>query len=214
MAELRELTCPNCGAKLEQVGDAAQAQCPHCGTQLLIERKAIAVAPAETGGCPECRKADRVQKVSSVYKDGFQTGYYDGWGHSQTKLSESLSPPSQPLESKAWWGTFETVGMGANWAMALVILLVGLMGVLFTPADILCVPMAALGLGLTLLLVLVHLYSRPRQMSERLAKAQKWERAMNRWERLYYCARDDGVFIPGETPFIPMNKVQEFLYAD
>jgi hypothetical protein len=42
----------------------------------------------------------------------------------------------------------------------------------------------------------------------------RWDRAVHRWERLYYCARDDGVFIPGETPFIPIDKMQEFLYAD
>ena len=42
----------------------------------------------------------------------------------------------------------------------------------------------------------------------------RWERAMRRWERLYYCVRDDGVFTPGETPFMPIDKMQAFLYAD
>jgi len=55
-------------------------------------------------------------------------------------------------------------------------------------------------------------------MAPRLARLSKdkakWAEAKRRWERLYYCERDDGVFIPGETPFIPIEKLQEFLYAE
>ncbi len=69
MADLIELSCPNCGAKLEAVADADRAECPHCGTELLVERKAIPVAPPiapEVGPekCPKCGRVDRVQKAS------------------------------------------------------------------------------------------------------------------------------------------------------
>jgi DNA-directed RNA polymerase subunit RPC12/RpoP len=80
MGRLIELTCPNCGAKLETDSAAARVQCAHCGTELVIERKAMAVTP-EVGPekCPKCRSTDRVQKASSVVTSGTSSGYYDGY---------------------------------------------------------------------------------------------------------------------------------------
>jgi predicted RNA-binding Zn-ribbon protein involved in translation (DUF1610 family) len=39
-----------------------------------------------------------------------------------------------------------------------------------------------------------------------------WETAIQRWERLYYCSRDDCVFIPGENTSASIPKMQEYLY--
>ena len=41
---------------------------------------------------------------------------------------------------------------------------------------------------------------------------QDYQRAFQRWQKLYYCARDDGVFIPGETGLIPTSDLKAFLY--
>jgi hypothetical protein len=40
-----------------------------------------------------------------------------------------------------------------------------------------------------------------------------WERAMDRWSRLFYCGRCDGVFIPGEGGFTPIGQMQQALFA-
>ncbi len=39
-----------------------------------------------------------------------------------------------------------------------------------------------------------------------------WERAMERWNRLFYCARCDGIFIPGERGFTPIGQMQQALF--
>jgi hypothetical protein len=40
-----------------------------------------------------------------------------------------------------------------------------------------------------------------------------WERAVQRWEQLYYCYRDDGVFLPAQPRFVPLNDMKSFLYT-
>lgn len=54
------------------------------------------------------------------------------------------------------------------------------------------------------------------QLKIRQAEADRdlphWERATSRWERLYYCRRDDIVFIPNENRAIPMAHLTDYLY--
>lgn len=47
--------------------------------------------------------------------------------------------------------------------------------------------------------ILCGVRSRARARDRYATEKPRWEKAMDRWRRLYYCARDDGVFIPGET---------------
>jgi hypothetical protein len=42
---------------------------------------------------------------------------------------------------------------------------------------------------------------------------QVWEMAMDRYERLYYCQRDDCVFIPGENTSSPITKLKDYLFS-
>jgi len=37
---------------------------------------------------------------------------------------------------------------------------------------------------------------------------------MNRWNRLYYCSRDDCVFIPEEGTYSNLSDVDEYLWED
>jgi hypothetical protein len=58
-------------------------------------------------------------------------------------------------------------------------------------------------------------YKRIRSWRERLPLERgRYDRAIRRRERLYYCPRDDGVFLPGETHLIPIAKMAEFLYSN
>ncbi len=55
-----------------------------------------------------------------------------------------------------------------------------------------------------------------RRVQEEIAERQRiqstWERAMERWNQLYYCARDDCVFVPGENTSASTSKMKEYLY--
>jgi hypothetical protein len=39
-----------------------------------------------------------------------------------------------------------------------------------------------------------------------------WERAASRYESLYYCQRDDCVFVQGENKSAPINRMKEYLF--
>jgi hypothetical protein len=40
----------------------------------------------------------------------------------------------------------------------------------------------------------------------------RWQRATDRWNQLYYCARDETVFIPGENKAIPADNMKDYLF--
>ncbi|MBE2183482.1 MAG: hypothetical protein IAE89_08665 [Anaerolineae bacterium] len=42
---------------------------------------------------------------------------------------------------------------------------------------------------------------------------EQWKRALARWEELYYCYRDDGVFLPNHAVFVPIARMKQYLYA-
>ena len=44
--------------------------------------------------------------------------------------------------------------------------------------------------------------------------SQRYSYAMKRYESLYYCHRDDCIFIPGETSYAPSSKLKEFVFKD
>jgi hypothetical protein len=42
---------------------------------------------------------------------------------------------------------------------------------------------------------------------------RQWERAREFWDKLYYCYRDDVVFIPGTNQSSSPDKLKEYLYS-
>ena len=41
---------------------------------------------------------------------------------------------------------------------------------------------------------------------------RQWERAMDRWNKLYYCGRDDCVFVLGSNTSAPVEEMMDYLY--
>ena len=228
MPQLTELKCPNCGAKLERVGDADQAMCPHCGAELLIERKAVAIAPAaDARACPQC--GDRAKKVAFYHRQGLSKGSYRGdvWredgfdpvslsGYSQTELSRLLSPPDKP--KKGWTGPLLYVlgavsfagGILAGWVVWLFSgIVVGLLAMMVgvDPSEPSAAALLPCGFGLipagaafAIGFGFFRTGSRTESRArERLAvEMPRWDEAIRRWRSSYYCETDDIVFIPEE----------------
>ena len=46
---------------------------------------------------------------------------------------------------------------------------------------------------------------------ENASQQTKWENATERWNQLYYCHRDDVVFIPGEGTSSPVDDIKAYL---
>jgi hypothetical protein len=145
--------------------------------------------------CPICGQIDSVQKVSAVVNSG--TSYRElvgGYNKSQTALSNQLAIPELNLDIL---NQLRTVGI--------IFLCVGI-------PFAACGTAAAFGslgnghidltLGLTiysfvalgLLFLIPALILRYQKIA---ADKPKRERARVLWEKLYYCSRDDVVFVPG-----------------
>lgn len=56
-----------------------------------------------------------------------------------------------------------------------------------------------------------HSYQVARWRKQLPQEQAQWQQAMTKWEQLYYCARDDGVFLPGKTTLIPVRMLQQWL---
>ena len=173
--------------------------------------------------CPNCLWADNVQKVSALVNAGTSfstyTGYGSGVGYSshggmaidevvtfsgsnQTALSSLLSPPAQP--------TYSGVGCGVIFATLVILLVI----VVLLPQ----VPSVVSVVGIPLCvwaLVAIFRYAK-REKANNLAQFNAqvlhWQGAMAKWENLFYCHRCDGVFLPGQTFFVPTIYMMDYLY--
>lgn len=237
MAKSAGLSCPNCGAKLDQFGDSDQAGCAHCGAQLLTEPKAVnPSAEAAPPLCPRCGKADRIQKVSTTYVAETSQSHSAGlWRHGDTELSRLLSPPPKPrLTDLSALSLFNLGIMLCGLGLYSGICFFGGEPLRVGPSEILFVGVSlgarsaltyvafilgagiVVGTPLTLGAALIHLgRKRLRSWRERLPfEKGRWERALDRWEGLYFCQRCQGVFTPGEEHFVLIQRMKEYLYGD
>lgn len=171
--------------------------------------------------CPLCGRADMIQKASAAYSAGRSRVDLSGGslgvvlpfskrkrssglaaltsvgGSSQTLLSRRLAPPSKPLPQ----------GFPTGWVFLGILILMG------APAlfDVHVV------VGIVAALCAVSLFfrawaGRNRQLIDLAARMKRWEGAFHRWDSLYYCARDDIVFIPGESGHVNPEKMSLFVY--
>lgn len=184
--------------------------------------------PLDPLACPVCGDESSVQKVSAIVLAGTSTHAYVGtWagsgytfgegggpsvlggtttleGGSQTALSRSLSPPAEP--TAAFRPGF--------WAVAA--LIIGGLGVFGS-----CNGSGFEGeyYGLWIIVTVVagcFLYDKwkgyERQKQAAAVQRPTWERAMARWQVLFYCFRCDRVFLPGDPDSAPPHAMMEFLY--
>lgn len=188
---------------------------------------------ASSLSCPHCGQLDSVRKVSAIVSSGTSSGSYTGYGDgigyssggvmimdelitltgsSQTQLSSLLSPPIEPCEPN-----FELVLVCSA--------LLGLFGFFVTMLGLGDISnntpdaTGALILGLICLsiavLVAVKYFHKSRDEKIRVAREMPvWERAVSKWQHLYYCYRCDGVFLPSLNYIVPTQYMMNFLYYD
>lgn len=198
--------------------------------------------------CPNCLRADNVQKVSAIVNAGTSfstyTGYGSGVGYSshgvvaidevvtfsgssQTALSSLLSPPAQPI--------YQGLGCGVILATMVILLALAIL-LLLIPQSVqnLINPanagyfspdygqsiLALIGLGIIAAacvwaLVAIFRYAKRENAlnyAQFSAQMLHWQRAITKWEDLFYCHRCDGVFLPGQTFLVPTIYMMDFLY--
>lgn len=155
--------------------------------------------------CPKCGRIDRVQKVTAVVAAGISTGL---GGSRSVVMSQRLAPPERPVARSPWGRLFlvlivaaAALGLGAAlrpaafasphvWAPAWL--------VFFVPAG---------------LALLWRIAGGARRRARIHKERAYWEVAIGRWYDLYYCGRDDGVYLPGRSDLVSVELMSTLLYA-
>lgn len=88
--EFVELTCPNCGGHLSQIGKSNRWKCAHCGTERVLQQIII---PQESNPTPQeklsaLRKEVRMIQMDIVLAVGEFTSRYPDWEVSQWVQAE------------------------------------------------------------------------------------------------------------------------------
>jgi hypothetical protein len=219
--------CQFCGTKQPNLGDAGShgsspPQARHCDES------------SSSLACPNCHRADQVQKVSSVLgvniSDSITKGKGSGGaltvgmaggqtfvgrsfsgpsetvGEMRTRLAQRLSPPDPP--------PFDSpIRLWRHVACWVLLILAVLLGIAGLGGSLLWLVPAAISAGACYLLRSrdVKAYN-TRVALHNETKAFPWLAAVDRWKTLFYCFRCDGVFIPGERVFMPTTQMNALLY--
>lgn len=155
--------------------------------------------------CPKCGRIDRVQKVTAVMAAGVSTGI---GGTRSVLMSQRLAPPERPVYRSPWGGLY-VVLMVASLTLGV--------GALLRPGDF-----AALRVGVPVSLlffvpagaaIVWELVVGVRRRAHIQRERAHWETAIARWYDLYYCGRDDGVYLPGHSDLVSVELMAALLFA-
>lgn len=199
MSDFITLSCPNCASRLRVVPESASLVCPSCGNEYLVRHDAGGVLLESYARCPRCGRNDQVRIVSAMVRE-------------QTALASQLTSPEEP-----------DTGRRPNIGIVTVTLFVSTLIFAYLFVVLLSTTSKTNNLGFAFVIPLLmsiffgFLFGVERRSARALALRQqelraRWERAMARWQELYYCARDDRVFIPGEHQAVPVAQMHDLLY--
>ena len=136
--------------------------------------------------CPVCHQSDQVKTMQAAFDSGV----------------ERAAPPDMPTRNVSMIRYILSGSFAIGICIFLIIVLVG------SEANIGVVVQAVL-VGITFICIVVTLvisymaFQRVvRGDAEATVEFPAWDRAMNRWRSLYYCARNDVVFDPATNEVI------------
>jgi hypothetical protein len=175
----------------------------------------IAAGLAESGGCPSCRRIDKVEKVTTIFSGGIVSGATLNESN-QSLISRRLAPPEKPSTGKSCGeglGMFGLLFLGAVGVSAGIVGTGGIIQGLYTAAEI-PGPFFGFIVGLGAFYGLRLWEQALKKRTEKIITEEipRWEKAMERWNKLYYCSRDDGVFDLSEGEFVPTQQLMKYLY--
>lgn len=144
----------------------------------------------------------------------------------QSNLAKRLSPPREPQEPELNRPGFGEWYSNAVGTVGLVVSIAGLLW-LAKPWGVIGGIVGVIG-GMVVSVTLFFLFeslvfgsSRKRAKEQFEIEKQKyardilaWEKAEQRWETMYYCYRDDVVFVPGENAAVTPNHLIAFCYKN
>ena len=150
-----------------------------------------------------------------------------GSATSRSVLAARLAPPVKPASAfgYGWVGVFlfSRIGLGL-FTLALILAMVAcsfpiLVGTYRENPALVLVPILGVTIFVVLLLrwIVVSLVREVHKIrNDRAgypAEVETWEHAFERWKELYYCLRDDGVFLPDHAALVSSAQMKQYLYA-
>ncbi len=162
-------------------------------------------------------------------KWGASGGYTALSGSTVTNLAASLMPPKEP--KKRAFGWIATFFMGYMWIGFWVLIIgAGVGGLVYEDVLLMgaggtkplweragvalfALVLALIFIGICSLGIRWYIRKQQRVRKEYPAKKRAWDQAMARWNRSYYCFRDDIVFDPDNDESCRPQDLQQFLYA-
>jgi len=179
--------------------------------------------------CPICGQIDQVEKVSTIYLMGIGLERLTPAGENQTEkiafnpefeqlpaaslkaLSRRLAPPSTPAQIPIRPIHPDMVVL----AFSLVVSIF-LYGILTSQSDMLLPVLAILAV-----FYLFYFWRRKtilakfeKQQVSRKSTAERINQGVERWIKLYYCLRDDGVFEEGMQEVVPADQMPGLLFGN
>jgi hypothetical protein len=173
--------------------------------------------------CPVCGQSDQVEKASTIYLIGIgldqahsneqasNPGPKSKPTSSQRALSRRLAPPASGKQV-----TTRPIHPDMVAAALSLIAPFFLYGILTSQRSMLLPALA-------ILVIFYGFYFWKRKtmiarfevlQASRQAADQRIKRGIERWMKLYYCARDDGVFEPGSNELVPADQIVGYLYRE
>jgi len=164
-------------------------------------------------------------------------------GTQMSELARKLTPPARPDYSPSgWWYVVPLVGLGlilvwfapvssrmkrviafiVGIYLLATVLLFGSMSVVVSIGTEEAMAALAVPACVVISAAIAFFPAYYKGLSEETARRRaeieakdepSWQKAMERWDRLYYCARDDCVFDPITGESTPVEMMREFLYS-
>ena len=182
--------------------------------------------------CPQCSQGDRVEKVSTIYVRGVEVK----WRRGQAIKPDDVETPSKRSRLVDEMPSDELVALTRRLAPPAAkrgapmraihpdhtVLALSLVAPIFLYGIFTSQPS-----GLLVVLPLLagfyafYFWQRKRLIAKfqatleaQKAAEQRIHRGVQRWMRLYYCARDDGVFEPGAIALTPDDQLPGLLFRE
>jgi hypothetical protein len=151
----------------------------------------MASAKNQTPVCPICNQSDKVKTVQAAYDTGVGRA----------------APPDMPTRNISMMKYIIFGGVTVGICVLLVLILIGSEASIGSIAQWIIVVLTFISVVTTLVISYIAFDRVVKGDAEATGEFPAWDRAMNTWKSLYYCARDNAVFDPATNSVVSEEQL-------